>query len=181
MTAKAIKFGTLGDLFSKAYHFTKGAKFAQIHTAVDPIKAKASIYAGRVVKRQSHNVQLNFSYSNAVNNQRMAEGLDPDFVPQAPKWGTRVPGTPLISHTKKGTDITSFYLMTRVLRSMPASYYLDGQQVLDVLLLDDVLGHTRASYSNKSQGLEKEIIIRTFKLDSIKAITMDGETLVVEK
>jgi hypothetical protein len=179
--SKPIKFGTLGDLFSKAFHFTKGAKFAQIYTSVDPIESKGSEYAGRVQKKQNHNVQLNFSYQNAVNNQRIAEGLDHDFIAQAPKWGTRIPGTPLISHIKKGSDITSFYLMTRVLRSSPASYYLDGNQILDAPLLDEVLGHTKATYSNKSQGTEKEICIRTFKLDSIRAITLDSETLVVEK
>lgn len=177
-----IKFGSLGDLFSKAFHFSKGAKFAQLYTEVDVPLPKSSKYHGRVKKKQEHNVQLNFNYANAVNNQLMMEGLDPTFKPAIPSWGQRIPGTPLISHCKKGTDITSFYLMTRVLRSSQAGYFLDGRPVLDIPVLDAIRGDMKAVYSNKKhQGIEKEVIIRTFKLDSIRAITMDGETLVVEK
>jgi hypothetical protein len=180
--AKAIKFGSLGDLFSKAFHFTKGASFAQLYTEVEPDLPKSSEFYGRVKKKQNHNVQLNFNYSNAVNNQLMMEGSEPTFAAQAPKWGTRIPGTPLISHVKKGSDITSFYLMTRVLRSSPADYFLDGVFVDSIPMLAAIMGDMPARYSNaKHQGIEKEVIIRTFKLDSIRAITMDGETLVVEK
>ena len=197
--AKTIKFGSLGDLFSKAFHFTKGASFAQLYTEteVDLTKSALSdvqatflptqplhLWAGykdiKVTKKQSHNCQLNFNYSNAVNNQRMAEGGDCDFVAQAPKWGTRIPGTPLISHVKKGSDITSFYLMTRVLRSTPSDYYINGKFV-DSIPVVEAIQNSIKHYPSKSQGIEKEVIIRTFKLDSIRAITMDGETLVVEK
>ena len=176
--AKAIKFGSLGDLFSKAFHFSKGAKFAQIYTETELDLPKSSQYYGRVKKKQNHNVQLNFNYSNAVNNQLMAEGYEPTFTAQAPKWGTRIPGTPLISHVKKGSDITSFYLMTRPLRSSQADYYLDGKFVDSIPLLDAIRGDMKAVYSNaKHQGIEKEVIIRTFALSSIRAITLDGETI----
>lgn len=180
--SKPIRFGSLGDLFSKAFHITKGASFAQLYTEVTPDLPKSSKYCGRVTKKQCHNVQLNFSYQNAVNNQLMLEGREADFIASIPKWGTRIPGTPLISHIKKGETETSFYLMTRVLKSQQAAYFLDGKEVLDVPIVDAIRGDMRAPYNNKAhQGIEKEVIIRTFKLDSIRAITMDGETLVVEK
>lgn len=197
--AKAIKFGSLGDLFSKAFHITKGATFASLYTETEvdltlgaieevkevflptqPLHLWNDYKDIKVTKKQNHNCQLNFSYSNAVNNQRMLEGGDPDFIPQAPKWGTRIPGTPLISHIKKGSDITSFYLMTRVLRSTPSDYYINGKFVDSIPVVEAIKGNVR-HYPSKSQGTEKEIVIRTFKLDSIKAITMDGETLVVER
>jgi len=180
--SKSIRFGSLGDLFTKAYHFTRGTSFAQLYTEVEVPLPKSSPYHDRVKKRQCHNVQLNFSYSNAVNNMRLQENLEPTFIPSIPKWGTRLPGTPLISHLKKGDTETTFYLMTRVLKSQQADYYLDGRPVYDIPILDAIRDDMRAPYSNrKHQGVEHEVIIRTFKLNSIRAITMGGETLVVEK
>jgi uncharacterized protein affecting Mg2+/Co2+ transport len=59
---------------------------------------------------------------------------------------------------------------------------LDGRSVDDVPTLDLLRGDMNKSYSNsKHQGTDSEVIIRTFKLASIKAITIDHETHVVEK
>ena len=179
--AKTLKFVKLGDLFSDMFHFSKGAKFAQLYTETVPSLAKSSVFYGKVVKKQTHNVQLNFSYSNAVNNLRLKEGKEADFVPSLPKWGTRIPGTPLLMHCKKGETITEAYLMTRVLKSHPSEYYLNGKFVDSVPILDAIRGDMGKSYSNsKHQGTEGEVIIRTFKLTSIKAVTMDVETHVIE-
>ena len=84
-------------------------------------------------------------------------------------------------HCKKGETETNAYLMTRVLKSSPSEYYLDNKIVDDVPTLDAIRGDMNKSYSNKKhQGVENEVIIRTFRLSSIKAITMDGKTLIVE-
>jgi hypothetical protein len=180
--SKAIRFGSLGDLFTKSFHVTRGASFAQLYTEVVPDLPKSSPYYGKVTKKQCHNVQLNFSYSNAVNNMRLTEGKEADFTPSLPKWGSRIVGTPLLTHMKKGDTETTFYLITRVLKSQQAGYFLNGEEVLDIPTLDSIRGDMRAPYSNKAhQGIEHEVVIRTFKLNSIRAITMDGETLVVEK
>jgi|ERR1035437_8457504 hypothetical protein len=180
--AKSLKFINVADFFSEMFHFSKGAKFAQLYTETVPDLPKKSPYYGLVTKKQSHNVQLNFSYSNAVNNMRLKEDKEADFVAAAPKWGTRIPGTPIIMHCKKNSTVTEAYLMTRVLKSAPSEYYLDGKFVDDVPTLDAIRGNMNKVYDNKAhQGVEKEVIIRTFKLSSIKAITIDGETKVVEK
>ena len=179
--AKTLKFVKLGDLFSEMFHFSKGAKFAQLYTEVTPKFNKSSKFYGHVTKKQSHNVQLNFSYPNAVNNLRLKEDKLPDFIPALPSWGTRIPGTPLIMHCKKGEEITEAYLMTRVLKSAPSVYCFDGLVVDSIPMLDAIKKETYKSNSgSKNQGTESEVIIRTFKLSSIKAVTMDGETHVIE-
>lgn len=180
--AKSLKFIKLGDFFSEMFHFTKGAKFAQLYTETRIELPMSSIYRNRVTKKQNHNVQLNFSYSNAVNNMRLKEDKEADFVAAAPKWGTRIPGTPIIMHCKKGETETNAYLMTRVFKSSPSEYYLDNKFVDDIPTVDAIRGDMNKPYSNKAhQGIEKEVIIRTFKLSSIRAITMDGQTHIVEK
>lgn len=180
--ATPIRFVDVPDLFTRLFNVTKGATFAQLFVVTKPPLPKSSCYYDRVEKKQTHNVQLNGIYSNAVNNQLMAEGKEPEFVPKELSWGVRIPGTPLLQHRKKGESEVSTYLMTRVLKSSPSSFFLDGKHIDDLPTLDLVLGHMRQPYSNKAhQGVDKEIIIRTFKLDSIRAITLDGETLIVER
>ena len=179
--AKSLRFVDLGEFFTEMFNFTKGAKFAQLYTLTDVSLPKSNQYHGRVTKQSCINVQLNFNYANAVNNMREKEGKERDFTPAAIKWGTRIPYTPLIMHTRKGETEQTAYLMTRVLRFNPPAYFIDGKQVLDIPTLDEIKDDL-ASYSNKEhQGVDQEVIIRTYKLSSIKAITLDGETLVVEK
>lgn len=180
--AKSLKFISLGDFFSEMYHFSKGAKFAQLYVETVPDLPKKSVYNGRVTKKQSHNIQLNFSYVNAVNNMRLKEDKEADFVASPIKWGVRIPGTPLIMHKKKNASETEAYLMTRVLKSNSSEYYLDGKFVDSVPVLDAIRNDMSKSYDNKKhQGTDGEVIIRTFKFSSIKGITIDGETKVVEK
>lgn len=179
--AKRLRFVDLGEFFTEMFNFSKGAKFAQLYTLTEVPLPKSNQYHGRVTKQSCINVQLNFNYSNAVNNQLEKEGKSRDFSAGKLPWGTRISGTPLLMHTKKGSTEPTAYLVARVLRFLAPTYFLDGLQVLDLPILE-AIKEDLGSYSNaEHQGVEKEIVIRTYKLSSIKAITLDGETLVVEK
>ena len=50
--AKSLKFVNLGDFFSEMFHFTKGAKFAQLYTETRVELPMTSPYRNRVTKKQ---------------------------------------------------------------------------------------------------------------------------------
>jgi hypothetical protein len=123
-------------------------------------------YFGRLSKKQKSNVFIKFDYANSVNKARLNEGKEADFVPQQRKWGVHIPNTPLIEHN--GT----YYLEARFLGSeSKIDYLLDGNEEFDKKLIEEFLPKTSSS---SNQDLEKEIVMRDFKLSGINEITMNG-------
>ena len=109
-------------------------------------------------------------------------GIEPTFESKPRKWGVRLNGTPLVSHVKKGADEVTFYLETRVSKTMPPIYYLDDWAIDDPMTLAAIKSYMPDHNSNAEwQGLleSDEIIIRDFALSSIKSISIDGEVLEV--
>lgn len=144
----------------------RGAKMATIETETEVAMRKTNNpYAGFVTKRTRINVTLNFNYTNSVNNQRGKEGNQEDFVPHARKWGNRIDGTTLILH--KGI----VYVEAKPNGKPQSVEYLFKGQPIDK---SELLPWLPVANSNKEhQGVEKEIIVRDYKLDSILAVDMN--------
>lgn len=163
----------------------KGAQFVTIYTeTVPPMLKTNNPFLGRVFCRQRHNVQLNFLYEAAVNRVRDKEGKIPDFEAKLPKWGTQIEGTPFRIHLKKGDSEPTVYLRTRVLRSEVKEYYLDKQFVDDLPTRDQIISFIpkkEGSWASQGVDEEHEIIVRDFKVVSIRAITHNGETYIIER
>jgi hypothetical protein len=73
------------------------------------------------------------------------------------------------------------YLECRFLRTLSVGYMLDDSPLDDQATLD----HLKSFFPDKSsnaehQGLEEEVILRDYKLESIKAITYGGELTLIE-
>lgn len=179
-----MKFVELQDLIKTLYP-EKSPVFVELYVETEPTMRKgANPFLGRVKTRQKHNCQVNFNYENAVNNVLKKEGKDPEFEAGSLKWGTLIYGTPFLVHTKKGSSDPSVYLRTRVLKSGIKEYYLDGKFVDHIPLRDQIISFIPAkegSWAHQGVNAENEVIVRTFKMESIKAITHRGETYVVEK
>lgn len=127
-------------------------------------------YYGRVNKKQKSNVFIKFDYANSVNKARLNEGKEADFVPQQRKWGVHVPNSPLIEHNGE------FYLEARFLNNEPkVEYILDNKEEITKDKIEDFLPPVKESTST-TQDLDKEIIMRDFKLKSIHEITFNGVT-----
>lgn len=123
----------------------------------------------QVVKRSKNNGIINFHYENAVNNRRVKEDSEPDFVAKPRQWGSRIPGTPLVEH--KG----NFYLEMKVERCLENEILVDGDPAPDDL--KNFLPHKE---EGSRQELESPVIIRDFKVDNIKAVQMNGEFYTVK-
>jgi hypothetical protein len=141
-----------------------------VETIPDIKNPKTSGMTDRLRKRSYVSITLGFNYSNSVNRQRTKEGVEPDFEALPRKWGTRIPKTSLVEH--KG----ELYLETKINRVIDTKYILDGQEVQ----YGDIEQYLRAKpQSSGRQGVNNEIILRDYKLSSIVAITMFGQTYIV--
>lgn len=151
---------------------TDGASsFVSIRTAVEPRMRKTdNPYWGKLLKYSTINGLINVNYSSSVSNQREREGIEEEFVAEQRKWGVKIPKTPLVEHRGE------FYLEIKV-HSVSSSEYitLDGE-VVDRELVKPFLYIPKQAATQKT---EKPIILRDFKISSIRSITMHGEEFAV--
>ncbi len=164
----------------------KGATFATIVTETEPafnkfsrtkdaLGNKVPCPYNEVVKVSTMNITINFIYANSVNRAQVKEGSEGDFTPAPRKWGERVEGTPFVMHDGK------IYLEAKANAAPSQLAYIDkttGAEV-DKALLEDYLPVKKSNAAHQGLSEENEIIVRDFKLLSIKEIKMNGEYYAV--
>lgn len=155
-----------------------GATPATIVAETEPKMNKTgNPYFGQVTKLTTANVFINFNYENSVNRARAKEGVEEKFEAHARKWGERIPGTPLIMN--KGT----FYLEVRFLsEDKTKSAYLHNGEIIEKSLLEQWMPSKNNASIAATQGLDEDsiIIMRDYKLDTIKEIRFAGEIFIVK-
>ena len=108
---------------------------------------------------------LNFDYDKSVNRQLVREDKAADFEAQQRKWGVHL--TPaLVEHNG------NLSLCLKVEKAGKARYYADGK-----LVSKDTVRQWLPPYRAAStQGTDKEIVYRNYRLDNIRAIRIGGNT-----
>lgn len=151
-------------------------------TEVKLVGGKKCPLAG--LEKQSYvNGVINWSYENAVNNQRVREDQPTNrqgevihFKPLPRTWGQRLHAEsghllPTVEH--KG----EFYLEVKVQRSLAHRYFLGKVEKTD----EEVNPHLPERKESARQMVEKPVILRDYKLTSIEQITLNGETYEIAK
>jgi hypothetical protein len=142
----------------------KGAKIVTLYTETQPkMKKTNNPYLG-VIKKSRINGVVNFNYENSVNRQRVREDSTPDFKAEERKWGKRINGTPVVEHKGK------YYLEVKVERTLDTKYELNNEEVSY-----ESLKPFFYERSTGRQELEKEVILRDFSLDNLKALKYNGQ------
>lgn len=176
MTKQPISLATL-ELILRGI---KGTTIATVTYETDPKMVKKhretkeiNPYNDLVVKRTKINVTLGFDYSNSVNNQKAREGQEKDFVAKERTWGQRIKGTTLVSHKD------AIYLEAKINGKPQENVFLNitTKKEIDKALLIPYL--PVISTSTGRQGVEKEIIMRDIKLESIKEIKIKGQHYII--
>lgn len=109
-------------------------------------------------------------YENMVQRRLAQEGKDPkSFEVGARAWGERIAGTPFVQHNGE------LYLEVIFLKPGKTRF----EHGVRVIERDQVIGLQESTDSGEQGGLENKVIIRTFKADSISAITINGERHVL--
>ncbi len=124
---------------------------------------------GRITKRSVSSVQIFTNqnvnaYRNKRNKNREAAGNDTPFELSPRAWGERVPNTPFVTH--KGKD----YLEVIFNRVTETEYLLDGKSIDK----DSIQGLPKSRPASETD----DVIIRTFKLESIKEMRAFGEEYI---
>jgi len=111
--------------------------------------------------------QRSNAYSNMVKRRLEAEGKNAEqFILGVRAWGERIPNTPLIDHNGE------IYLETIFLRAGTVKYLVDGVETAAA----DITGLPPRKEEAEQGGLDNKVIIRTYKVSSIKRVTIDKET-----
>jgi hypothetical protein len=140
-------------------------------TEVKLTGGKKNSQAGRITKRMIGSSVMCFSNTNGsayaamVGRRLVAEGKDPAAFELSPRaWGTRITGTCFVEH--KGAH----YLEVIFLRAGTVEYLQDGVPIAQ----SQIEGLPAAREATGQGGLDNQIAIRTFALDSILALRADG-------
>ena len=126
-------------------------------------------YFDQITKESEINGQIGFDYETNVNNQLGRENKEMDFKAQAHKWAIPTDSKNILSN-KAGTK---FYLRVKV-QTTKSPTYLHNGEVIDKELLKDFL--VKSSKPHTQENLEKEVIVRTYAMESITEVRMMGET-----
>lgn len=142
------------------------------YTAPVEMKKTGNPYLNdEVTKTTSLTGQFGFDYEAGVNRQLVREGKEASFEAQGRTWGENL-GKGIILNPKNGEVSIQLALSN----SPSEIVYRKNGEVIDKAVLAPYLP---AKSTNKSQGTDKEVVVRTYKVDRIKAIRMGGEEFLV--
>jgi hypothetical protein len=161
----------------------KGTTFATLETSTVPeMRKTGNPFIGRVRKiSKGLNVQIGAIYENAVNRQAEREG-NPDageFVAEKLAYGSWLVPHKIIEH--KG----AFQIRVTCNPHMKPSeviYTLDGEPVNDETLAEIKAFEPEKKGSGRQAdfGVEREVVPRNYKLDSIVSIKINGTLYRIE-
>lgn len=132
---------------------------------------KKNTMQGRVTKRMTGATVMCFSntnsnaYENMVKRRLLAEGKNADdFTLSDRTWGQRISNTAFVEHNDK------FYLEVIFMNAGKTEYLLDNQPIEKSQIegLDDPAEGSQG-------GLENKVVLRTFAVDSITALRINGQ------
>lgn len=164
------------ETLTSALTNVSGASFVGIDTLTTGtlLGGKANPHKGRVTKTVTGSSVMVFqnkttsAYAAMVARRLAQEGKDPaSFTLGSRAWGERLPNSPIVRHDKGG--ITLYYLEVIFLKAGKVEFLLDGEPIEKsaiIGLADKVEG--------EQGGLANKVIIRTFGVDSIVALRVDG-------
>lgn len=160
----------------KIFDKVSGSSFVGIDTLteVSLLGGKGNPQKGRVTKRTIGSNVMVFQnktingYKAMVERRLEKEGKKAsDFKIQPRSWGTRIEDTPFVEHTKDG--VTTYYLEVIFLKGGDSVYMLDGKVVSKSVIIG-----LKPRKEGVQGGLDNNVVIRSYKLDSITNVRIDG-------
>lgn len=142
-----------------------------IHAPV--MRLRNNPFAGKVVKLSRVNGCINWKYAAAVNRQRKRESKPQDFVAAERVWGNRITACPLVIALQ---DQPHFYLELK--RERVERWYFDNQSLQPIQEAE--LMPYLPKRPKSRQKLDREVVLRDYRLDHIAELHIDGDTWRVD-
>jgi hypothetical protein len=129
-------------------------------------------YFDKVIKKSKCNFLIGNSYETRVQSNEGKEGLTPDFVSMENKVGNHVSKCVLFNEKTQ-----SHYLMVERFDEIKpkVEYIFEGNEI-DKMLFNDFM--IKVS-ENSRQEQERKVMVLSYKLDSIKELSLNGHKYVV--
>ena len=153
------------------------ATFAQVKAVVEQkmLKTGNPLRNATITKLVNYNMLLNANYQNMVNNARVREGKEADFVAKE-NWFTPVNDGFNGSIVAKKSDMACEYLKFACNNANTEKYFVNGKEATTTEL--EIIKEFKQKPSKAvNQGLENDVVIRTIKVEGIEEIKC-GEKLI---
>lgn len=129
-------------------------------------------YYDKVIKKSKSNFLIGNDYETRVRTNENKEGLTPDFVSKENNVGNHVSKCVLFNEKTQ-----SHYLMVERFDEIKpkVEYIFEGNEI-DKMLFNDFM--VKVS-ENSRQEQERKVMVLSYKLDSIKELSLNGQHYVV--
>lgn len=178
---------TKAELVEKMLTLRNGSHtFGSVVLATEPKMNKGgNPFYGRVTKLAKWSFGVNTDYYTKVINEMVRQGLDTSTLTKEPSNYVRYNDKANCPILKLKSDTSKLYLSVFPNKEGVSfvEYHLDGNLAteLETAQIKAWVGEDKPSAKQSELGItaEKEIKIRTIKLDSVVAITLEGTTYKV--
>ena len=130
-------------------------------------------YFEAIVKKSKCNFLLCTDYSKRVNNNRIKEDKENDFVPQAPKGKKHL--SPCVLTDEK-TETKLYLFVERFDEIKPKVAYYHNDEPIEKAMFQEFLPK---QYESNTQDLDREVRPLTYLFDSIVAFSFRGRKFSV--
>ena len=144
-----------------------------VHEPDWSITSKRNPFVGKVLKLSRANGAINWRYTRAVNRQRKREDKPEDFQAVERTWGNLIRYSPLVIHFDEGPQ---FYLEMK--RERVERWYFDSS-TLELIEESEILPYLTKRAKSR-QKLNREVVLRDYRLDHIAELTINGETWQID-
>lgn len=127
-----------------------------------------------VTKLVTYMARLNNNYQNAVNNQRLREGKDNDFVSKE-NWFSNIYDSFNGSLVAKKSDEKCTYLKMIVSSAKTHVYFVNGIEATTEQV--ETIKQFKQKSSAANQNLDTEVVVRTIKTENIVSVKTGGQEL----
>ncbi len=125
-------------------------------------------YFDKVIKKSKSNFLIGNDYETRVQKNESKEGLTPDFQSEENKVGTHISKCVLFNEKTQ-----SHYLMVERFDEIKpqVEYTFEGNSIDKVLFQD----YMTKVYESQKQEQERKVMVLSYKEDSIKEFTLNGQ------
>lgn len=157
----------------------KGCQFAHV-VLKTKVRVPKKLGLGDVEKVFDGNVQLNYSYENAVNNRLEKNGLDGDFNSLSLPWGEWDIPNKIVTHNSK------YYMRYYLVKSGDASkkpkvrFIVNGRDATDAEV-NIIKIYDNKSYSSRqaAKGLtENQVSARVVEFCNVVEVSVGGKKYI---
>jgi len=151
----------------------KGTTAISFESITEPKMNKTNNpFFGKVLKVSFVGGLIGYNYENCVNNQLEREGKETEFTSQPRTWGVRDETHPFLVHHKGET-----YLSVKIQQTNKKPIYINKESG-EVIPTETLLPFLpKSTKPNTQKDLDKEVIVRDYKVSNLKKITIGGQRL----